>query len=125
MPFKYHSQFKGYEWLKKKKCRISSILLLLSETDIFQIDTSVIETFVLHVNRIPNQHEINQLNVKHNLKKITHLQISNMEENNGTMINKLISHLINLKKNYNYSNNIIKSNMDKQFKYYSYKTRSY
>lgn len=100
-------------------------MLLLSETDIFQIDTSVIETFVLHVNRIPNQHEINQLNVKHNLKKITHLQISNMEENNGTMINKLISHLINLKKNYNYSNNIIKSNMDKQFKYYSYKTRSY
>ena len=98
LPLKYHPQLKGYEWLKKKKCRISSISLLLSQTDIFQIDTSIIETIELHINGIPKEHEINQLNVKHNLKKITQLQISNIEENNGTMINKLISLLINLKK---------------------------
>ena len=96
LPLNYDPRLAGYQWLKKRNCRISCIKLSLNQKDCFDIDTSIVEKLKLVVNRIPTLLDINQLQENHTVSKITSIHIYNMEGNNGTVINQMISILSNL-----------------------------
>ena len=96
LPLNYDPRLVGYQWLKKKKCRISRITLSLSQKDCFEIDTSIIESIELNADRIPTMDDINKLNQNHFVRKITKLYISHIGGNSGRLINQMMSVLANL-----------------------------